>query len=66
MWRARNIAAPQNAKRLGLNTPCAVRGDKCYDCNSDDCICNAIIVHRRKMRNTDDMEIIIIKENLGM
>ncbi|WP_423230162.1 LUD domain-containing protein [Anaerobranca gottschalkii] len=21
--RARNIAAPQNAKRLGLNTPCA-------------------------------------------
>ena len=66
MWRARNIAAPQNAKRLGLKTPCAVKGDKCYDCNSDDCICNEIMVHRRKMRNTDEMEIVIIKENLGM
>lgn len=66
MWRARNIAAPQNAKRLGLKTPCAVKGDKCYDCNSDDCICNAIMVHRRKMRNTDEIEIVIIKENLGM
>lgn len=66
MWRAQNIAAPQNAKRKGLNTPCAVKGDKCYDCNGPDCICNAIMVHRRKMRNTDDMEIVIIKENLGM
>lgn len=24
LWRARNIAAPLNAKRLGLKTPCAV------------------------------------------
>lgn len=65
MWRARNIAAPRNAKRLGLKTPCAVKGDRCYDCNSDDRICNGIIVHYRKMRNTDEMEIVIIKEDLG-
>ena len=25
IWRARNIAAPQNAKRLGYRTPCAVK-----------------------------------------
>lgn len=32
--RARKIAAPLNAQRLGVKTPCAVRGDKCYDCKS--------------------------------
>ncbi len=26
LWRARNIASPLNAKRLGVNTPCAVKG----------------------------------------
>ncbi len=33
LWRARNIAAPRNAQRLGRKTPCAVKGDKCYNCN---------------------------------
>lgn len=32
LWRARNIAAPKNAQRLGRKTPCAIRGDRCYDC----------------------------------
>ena len=32
LWRARNIASPLNAKRVGAKTPCAVKGDKCYDC----------------------------------
>ena len=27
LWRARNIASPKNAQRLGKKTPCAVRGD---------------------------------------
>ena len=34
--RARNIAAPMNARRHGYNTPCAVNGDRCYDCSSPD------------------------------
>ena len=29
LWRARNIAAPKNAQRLGTRTPCAARGDRC-------------------------------------
>ncbi len=34
LWRTRNIAAPKNAQRLGRKTPCAVHGDRCYDCKS--------------------------------
>lgn len=34
IWRVRNIASPKNAVRMHLNTPCAVKGDKCYDCDS--------------------------------
>ena len=39
IWRAKNIAAPLNAKRLGRKTPCAIKGDKCYNCESPDKIC---------------------------
>ena len=39
LWRARNIASPKNAQRLGKKTPCAVKGDRCYDCKSPDRIC---------------------------
>lgn len=64
IFRARNIAAPKNAQRLKTKTPCAIKGDKCYNCNSKDRICNALIVHYKKMLSCD-MEIVIINENLG-
>lgn len=64
LWRARNIAAPRNAKHLGLKTPCARSGDHCYNCSSPDRICNSVIIHYKKMRNID-MEIVIINEDLG-
>ena len=44
LWRARNVASPKNARRLGKKTPCAVRGDKCYDCKSPERICRALVV----------------------
>jgi len=65
IWRARNIAAPQNAKRLGCKTPCAVKGDRCYDCSSADRICNTLNIHLKKMSDVE-AEIIIINENLGI
>ncbi len=65
IWRARNIAAPQNAKRLGINTPCAIKGDRCYECSSPDRICNGMIIHMKRMSNMD-MEIIIVDERLGL
>lgn len=63
MWRARNIAAPMNAKRLERKTPCAVDG-KCHDCNSPECICNVISIHRHPGRGTDT-EVVLINETLG-
>jgi len=62
--RARNVAAPQNAMRLKLRTPCAKKGNRCYDCSSPDRICNGMMIHFRKM-NGIDMEIVLINEELG-
>lgn len=39
LFRAKNIAAPLNAKRLGKKTPCAIKADKCYNCASPERIC---------------------------
>lgn len=65
VWRTRNIAAPKNAKRFQLATPCAIKGDHCYDCSSPDRICNALTIHLKKMNDVDDVEIILIDEELG-
>lgn len=65
IWRARNIAAPKNAMRFGVNTPCAESGDRCHDCSSPDRICNVLAIHLKKMEDIDDVEIVLIDEELG-
>lgn len=65
LWRARNIAGPKNAQRLGKNTPCAVKGDRCYDCNSPDCVCSAIVTYRRRPLSIKEAEVVIIGQELG-
>lgn len=62
--RARNIAAPKNCVRLGLKTPCAAKGDKCYDCSSPDRICCGLSVLWTKMLCCD-MEVVLVDEDLG-
>lgn len=64
IWRARNIAAPPNAKRLGKKTPCAVNADRCYACNSPEKICRALTVLWDRPTGSD-YEIILIDEKLG-
>jgi len=65
LWRARNIAAPLNARRLNRDTPC-VKGElKCYDCKSPDRICRGLVVLWNKMFGTDKAEVVIIDEKLG-
>lgn len=64
IYRARNIASPLNAKRLNRKTPCAVKGDKCYDCNSPERICRNLSVLWSKPTGAD-YEVILIKEELG-
>ena len=64
LWRARNIAAPLNARRLNKNTPCAKMELKCYDCNGPDRICCGLSVLWKKPRNAE-YEVILINEKLG-
>ncbi len=64
MWRARNIAAPKNAQRLNVKTPCAVNGDKCYDCSSPDRICRGFLNLELPPTGTE-VEVILINEDLG-
>lgn len=64
IFRARNVAAPKNAMRLGLKTPCALKGERCYNCSSPDRICNGMMIYYKKMHDID-MEIIIINNELG-
>ena len=70
IFRARNIAAPKNSLKYDLPTPCAINykktGElKCFDCNSPERICNAIITHLRRMEDIDDVEVILINEEMG-
>jgi len=65
LWRARNIAAPKNAQRLGKNTPCAVKGDRCYDCKSPDRICRGLVVNWGPMMGKE-AEVILVDEELGL
>ena len=64
LWRARNIAAPKNAQRLNRQTPCAAKGDKCYNCKSPDRICNALSVFWHKPGSCE-MEIVLVDQELG-
>lgn len=64
LWRLRNVVAPKNAQRLKRNTPCAVKADKCYNCNSPDRICKGLVVLYQKMRSMD-MEVVLIDQELG-
>lgn len=65
LWRARNIAAPKNAQRLNCKTPCAVKGDKCYNCNSPSRICRALTVLWKKPFGIPFAEVVLIDQELG-
>ena len=64
LWRARNIASPKNAQRLGRKTPCAVKGDRCYDCKSPDRICRGLVVLWGAMMGME-AEVVLVDEELG-
>ena len=61
--RVRNKATPPNARRLGLDVPCAKLG-WCVDCNSPDRACRVIVIHERKPMLTDIL-VILVGEELG-
>ena len=63
MKRARNVAAPTNAQRFGIETPCTKTG-ACMDCKSPDTICCQFLVTRYS-RHADRIHVILVNDNLG-
>ena len=63
MKRARNVAAPINAQRFGLNTPCAKTGS-CMNCKSPDTICCQFLITRFS-RHPGRIHVILVNDNLG-
>ena len=61
--RARNVAAPLNAKRLQADTPCAA-GDCCYECMSPSRLCRATVILERPV-NGMKAEVVFVNEPLG-
>ena len=63
MKRARNVAAPINAQRFGLNTPGAKTG-ACFNCKSPDTICCQFLITRFS-RHEGRIHVILVDDNLG-
>ena len=63
MKRARNVAAPTNAQRFGLDTPCSKTGS-CMDCKSPDTICCQFLITRYS-RHKGRIHVILVNDNLG-
>ena len=63
MKRARSVAAPTNAQRFGLNTPCSQKGT-CFNCKSPDTICCQILITRFS-RHAGRIKVILVNDNLG-
>lgn len=61
--RARNVAAPANAQRFDVKTPCKVTG-KCADCKSPDTICCQFLVTRYS-RHEGRIHVILVNDTLG-
>ena len=63
MKRARNVAAPINAQRFGLSTPCCKTG-ACANCKSPDTICCQFLITRFS-RHAGRIHVILVNDVLG-
>lgn len=63
LHRARNEAAPINAMRFGLKTPCSKTGC-CYDCKSPDTVCCQILFTRFN-HTPGRVKVILVEDSLG-
>jgi L-lactate utilization protein LutB len=63
MKRARNVAAPINAQRFGLDTPCAKTGS-CMNCKSPDTICCQFLITRYS-KHAGRIHVILVNDALG-
>lgn len=61
--RARNEAAPINAQRFGIDTPC-VKNGTCFNCKVQDCICCQMLITRFS-KIPKRIKVILVNEDLG-
>ncbi|MGN0395194.1 MAG: lactate utilization protein [Coprococcus sp.] len=61
--RARNEAAPVNAQRFNLSTPCSKTGS-CADCLAPDTICCQFLTTRYS-KHKDRIKVILVNEDMG-
>lgn len=62
--RIREVAAPANARRLGLNLPCVEKG-RCVDCREPGNICRVTTVISMRPIWTD-FKVFLVAERLGL
>lgn len=65
LHRARNVAAPLNARRLGRKTPCAAGELRCHDCQSPERICRGTVILMEKPMSLKECHVVIVEEDLG-
>ena len=63
MKRAREVAAPTNTQRFGLDTPCSKKGT-CFNCKSPDTICCQFLITRYS-RHAGRIHVILVNDSLG-
>lgn len=64
LTRARTVAAPLNAQRFPIETPCKAAGS-CADCKSPSSICNQILITRH-CRPAGRIKFVLVGEDLGL
>ena len=65
MDRIKRDTCPTNARRLGLDTPCA-KTDQCHDCRTAARMCNVTFIHEGPTRPVKAFHVLIVKEVLGL
>lgn len=63
--RARNIAAPLNARRLSRHTLCAVGEPRCHDCRSPEKVCGVMTVFFMPPTSIKEFHVLLVNEDLG-
>ena len=65
MERIKREACPTNARRLGLDTPCA-KTNQCYDCRTTARMCNVTFILEAPTRPVKAFHVLLVKEDLGL
>lgn len=63
IYRVKQYAAPVNAMRFGLKTPCAATG-RCHECNDEERICNYWTITERSFP-VGRIRVVLINQDLG-